>query len=292
MMRNPAYSICMCNYNMADTIERSLTSILDQLDDRFEVVVVDDGSTDNSVDVIRSLQLKYSQLRLVVLKRDAARKLGLTRNISIEQARGEYVLPQLDCDDVYLPHIQAFVAVFHQLERCLDKDFYLKGQKLNIGKREFLLKYGPYRNLFRGEDRDLWERLVADDAFVPIMHMPVHRRLPKPLRKRLHRAVFYSWDQLVNDFRKGAKLSKSIRAQFENRHGLSLPLRVLKIALAVPAWWAAQFEEPLPMTHRTAGFDFARQRDKKLGTFAQLMEMGGCVANFDVLPKQSREIFK
>ena len=34
------YSICMCNYNMADTLERSLTSLLTQLDDEFEVVLI------------------------------------------------------------------------------------------------------------------------------------------------------------------------------------------------------------------------------------------------------------
>ena len=40
----PTYSVCVCNYNMAETLEVSLKSVLDQLDERYEVVVVDDGS--------------------------------------------------------------------------------------------------------------------------------------------------------------------------------------------------------------------------------------------------------
>jgi glycosyltransferase involved in cell wall biosynthesis len=47
---------------MADTLERSLTSILDQIDDRFEVVIVDDGSADDSVNVIKGMQLRYHWL--------------------------------------------------------------------------------------------------------------------------------------------------------------------------------------------------------------------------------------
>ena len=47
----PRYSVCVCNYNMADTLERAMTSVLDQLDrNLYEVVVIDDGSSDSSLD--------------------------------------------------------------------------------------------------------------------------------------------------------------------------------------------------------------------------------------------------
>ena len=48
-MLTPKYSICICNYNMNDTLERSINSILKQIDDEIEIIVVDDGSNDNSV---------------------------------------------------------------------------------------------------------------------------------------------------------------------------------------------------------------------------------------------------
>ena len=46
------YSICICNYNMADTIDKALISVLDQVDERFEILVIDDGSSDDSIKVI------------------------------------------------------------------------------------------------------------------------------------------------------------------------------------------------------------------------------------------------
>ena len=38
----PIYSVCVCNYNMAETLEISLRSVLDQLDERYEVIVIED----------------------------------------------------------------------------------------------------------------------------------------------------------------------------------------------------------------------------------------------------------
>ena len=171
------YSVCMCNYNMADTLERSLTSILDNVDDRFEVVLVDDGSTDNSVEVARALALRYKNLRVVGLRRDAKRKLGLTRNISIQHAMGEYVMLHLDCDDIFGPYLPDFVEVFHRIEECLGRDILLSGQHINMARREFLLKHGPYRNLYRGEDRDLWSRLLTANAYIPLDHVEFCRAL-------------------------------------------------------------------------------------------------------------------
>ena len=111
MSRAIRYSICMCNYNMASTLEKALRSILEQIDpDSYEVVLVDDGSKDNSVEIVKSMQKKFSNLKLVCLERDFNRKLGFTRNISVQEANGEYVLLHLDCDDITAPNIQDFVT--------------------------------------------------------------------------------------------------------------------------------------------------------------------------------------
>ena len=55
----PTYSVCICNYNMADTLEVSLRSVLDQLDERYEVIVIDDGSKDSSVEILENLSNAY-----------------------------------------------------------------------------------------------------------------------------------------------------------------------------------------------------------------------------------------
>ena len=53
MNQNVKYSICLSNYNMARTLKSVLRSILDQIDRKYEVVLVDDGSKDNSVEIAK-----------------------------------------------------------------------------------------------------------------------------------------------------------------------------------------------------------------------------------------------
>ena len=63
----PKYSICITNMNMEATIETALTSVLDQLDDTYEMVVVDE-STDGSRQVLLKMQSKYQNLKTVFLE--------------------------------------------------------------------------------------------------------------------------------------------------------------------------------------------------------------------------------
>lgn len=166
-MTNVQYTIAMCNYNMGDTIEQALRSVLDQVDHRFEVLVVDGGSTDNSVEVVRSLQSEYGPLRLVELPNDPGRHLGEDRNISVRLAEGDHVLVQIDADDVYDPVICDFVSVYEQFRSQLDSDFLFKGTSLTVAPKSFLLNKGPYRNLPIGaEDTDMWLRFFAENAVI------------------------------------------------------------------------------------------------------------------------------
>lgn len=165
------YTIAVCNYNMADTIEGALRSILDQIDERFEVLVVDDGSTDGSVSIVNNLQTEYNSLRVIELPPDPGRYLGETRNISVREAKGEHVFLQLDADDVYDPVIRDFATIYETFRNEISEPFLFKGSSLTVGPKEFLLEHGPYRNLPVGaEDLDMWRRLLADDSVLWLDH--------------------------------------------------------------------------------------------------------------------------
>ena len=97
---------------MGDTIKKSLLSVIEQLDDSYEILVVDDGSSDNSIDNIKRIMLDYPNLRLIRLQRNKTRELGTTRNISIKEARGEYVILHIDADDLWEPYIKLSFIYF------------------------------------------------------------------------------------------------------------------------------------------------------------------------------------
>lgn len=172
------YSICSTHYNMVETIEKSLKSILDQIDERFEVVVVDEGSTDGSLEILKRLEKEEENLRVIVKEKNG-RNLGKTRNISIKEAKGKYVLLQLDMDDLYEEGILDFIEVFHQLDEQLDFDFYLFGKGINMVRKDFFMgEIGGYRDLPVGaEDLDLWRRLIARNVMIPLEHKKFSREI-------------------------------------------------------------------------------------------------------------------
>jgi glycosyltransferase involved in cell wall biosynthesis len=166
-MSDPSYTIAVSNYNMVDTLALSLTSILEQVDDRFEVLVVDDGSTDGSVEILRHLEEIYGSLRVCY---DAGNdNLAEARNYSFEEACGDYILASLDTDDQFTKCITEFVELYHQFESGFDGDFFLLGDSLYIAPRELLLEV-PYRSLGYGEDRDFFRRLIARGSLLSLDH--------------------------------------------------------------------------------------------------------------------------
>lgn len=180
----PLYSICMCNYNMSDTIQASIESIQSQISSEYEIVVVDDGSCDGSLDVLNNLSQKYGNMLIIPLLRDRRRSLGETRNISINAASGEYVLLHLDADDVWDPYINTFVQLFHEISiRTAKKNFFLSGNQIQIAPRSLLLDI-PYRNLYYGEDKVLWNELAVANKIFFLDHQAFRHRLPLKARKK------------------------------------------------------------------------------------------------------------
>jgi glycosyltransferase involved in cell wall biosynthesis len=87
-MKTPLLSICIATYNRASYIGETLDSIIPQLDDDVELLVVDGASTDNTEDVVRKFVKKESRIRYVRL----SAKGGVDKDYdkSVELARGEF----------------------------------------------------------------------------------------------------------------------------------------------------------------------------------------------------------
>ncbi len=189
-------SVIIPAYNSAATIGRALTSIAAQTSHPLEVIVVDDGSQDQTYDVAVKMQGMLGDTTLIVL-RQPNRGAGAARNAALRVARGEYIA-FLDADDEWLPE-----KLSRSLSRLFEKKLTLvthNGWAID-GERRSLLDiasrfrasrqdclHGLYRwgfiatssvvvsaaavrsaggfdeTLLTGQDFDLWLRMLFEPA--------------------------------------------------------------------------------------------------------------------------------
>ena len=112
--RNPLVSIIMPTYNRAFCIERAISSVINQSLTDWELIIVDNNSTDNTDDVIRN----FLDDRISIAKVDNNGIVAKSRNLGVKMSSGTFVA-FLDSDDWWVPK-KLEIAV-HQLK--LGSDF-------------------------------------------------------------------------------------------------------------------------------------------------------------------------
>ena len=290
----PRYSICVPNYNMSDTLERALGSVADQLDKTlYEIVVIDDGSSDNSLEVLEKLSTKYSNLRYIALPRDSSRKLGEVRNISIRAARGEYVLIHIDADDVWEPYLQDFVTLFHKVEQAVGKDQLLVGQQIGMAKRDFLLQFGPYENIYRCEDRNMMMKLAKRDLLMFMDYRVYRTRLSRPQKKKMLKGLRDSFSHMSYEMRQNEPkkdlILHALFAPFKGSSHLSFPRRVLLALFILPIYLVSRFQAPI--INQITREQLHQYHDLHRGTYAELMARLGGDPDLSFLSPAAQAIF-
>ena len=96
IMKKDLVSVLMVNYNHADTIEQSIRSVLEQTYSKLQLIIVDDGSTDNSVEIINSIE----DPRIEVYEEKENKQICAVTNIGMKKVRGEY-FARIDSDDLW-----------------------------------------------------------------------------------------------------------------------------------------------------------------------------------------------
>ena len=102
---SPYFSIIIPMYNREHFIARTIDSLLNQNFENYEIIVVDDGSTDKSADMVR----KYADSRVKLICHKLNRGVGPARNTGLDQATGEWVIC-LDSDDELLPGALSLIS--------------------------------------------------------------------------------------------------------------------------------------------------------------------------------------
>ena len=149
----PKYSICITNYNTVDTIRESLESLLNQIDDSFEIIVCDNSSTDGSREILK----KYADQGKLKLVSQKDRNRGKGRQCAYEHSSGDLILACFDMDDVFKPTLREILRKYHA-----DHEGYM----LILGGPAFIPRYlveqvGGWRTWPTFEDIDFANRVAS-----------------------------------------------------------------------------------------------------------------------------------
>lgn len=95
----PAVSVVMAVYNAENYLEQSIESIIDQTLNDWELLIVDDGSTDNSLRIAENYSCRDNRIKIICNSKNIG--LAASLNKVIEAAKGKYIA-RMDADDIAL----------------------------------------------------------------------------------------------------------------------------------------------------------------------------------------------
>lgn len=177
----PAVSVILCTYNRASYLHRCMDSVFAQTFTDFELIVIDDGSNDNTFEIVNQYIKEYRNIRYV---KHQNRKLALSKNIGILCSFGKYIT-FIDSDDAYKPNhlavrcnfldshpeIDLVEGGFYSTEEIFVKDYYKIDEIINLrdcvlgptffGKRQVFERLSGFNNIAYGEDTEFWARAEA-----------------------------------------------------------------------------------------------------------------------------------
>ncbi|MBX2921988.1 MAG: glycosyltransferase family 2 protein [Chitinophagaceae bacterium] len=192
MNERVTFSVVIPMYNRQHLIKETIESVFNQnIEETIEVVVVDDGSTDNSAEVVKSIQ--DERVKYIHQENAGANK---ARNTGILAARGEYIA-LLDSDDKFLPHHLS--NAFEYLMSNPNSVVYGRIIVDRGGGRTFIK---PPRSIMKGEH--MAEYLLCDRGFLQTSTLVLSTQLAKDV-------LFSEWlpfgqdtDFAIRLFSKGA----------------------------------------------------------------------------------------
>jgi teichuronic acid biosynthesis glycosyltransferase TuaG len=160
----PKVSVVMPAYNMEPYIAQSIESVIKQDFENWELLIVDDGSKDNTLAISQAYEKKDTRIKCFHKENGG---LPSARNHAIERAQGE-LLALLDSDDLWLPNkLSVSVAEFDKGDQdLLFTNGYNFTTESNIEDVETLKKFPLHKGVFVGES-GLKEFIKGNKVHVP-----------------------------------------------------------------------------------------------------------------------------
>lgn len=142
----PFFSIVLPVFNSEKTIKRAIESVLKQKYKNYELLIINDGSTDNSEFIIKKYEIIDKRVKLISIKNSGVSK---ARNIGLKSAKGRFIL-FLDSDDFYDENLlQILIELYNQ--------------KINLSGLMFLYRINNQRKKAYRSNRKLTEVQINDD---------------------------------------------------------------------------------------------------------------------------------
>lgn len=162
----PKVSVIIPTHNRAYILSRAIQSVLDQTYQGFEIIVVDDGSTDNTEDLIK----RYNDKRVIYYRQKVNKGVASARNIGINLAKAEYIAFQ-DSDDVWYPYkLDKIMKVFEDFGNI---DFiYSYGKIIRAGK--IIGDVGKNSGIYKSSKKELIIKLFRGN-FIPTQGVVVKK---------------------------------------------------------------------------------------------------------------------
>lgn len=174
MMNNPVVSIILPNRNYTDFISDAIASIKAQTLTDWECIIIDDASTDNSVDVIKNEIGDDKRFKLVV--NPEPRGISATRNVGLDMATGEYIA-FLDSDDCYTEYFLEMLVklsretnadVVGALAKMVEENFHFRPSGTQWNTTDYVVYTDPFNLIQTPQSRKwiwVWRKLYKRSLF-------------------------------------------------------------------------------------------------------------------------------
>ena len=140
----PFFSVVIPTFNQCNFLEKAIKSVLEQTFRDFEIIIIDNFSTDNTRKIIEN-----NKSEKIIYKRFKNEGIiGASRNHGIKHSRGEWIA-FLDSDDSWYKN--RLKVIYDEIELNKGFDVFCSNEEiLNISNKEKNLKYGPLKKIFIG----------------------------------------------------------------------------------------------------------------------------------------------
>ena len=202
--KNPLITVLLPCYNASEYLEDALTSIINQSYKNLEILCIDDGSSDNTLQLLQSFAERDNRIRVVI--NESNLKLIATLNKGIDLANGEYIA-RMDADDI---------SYANRITNQLD---YLIANQLDIigSKAESINEKGESNGAKFIHNTTLRETVLASFFLTPLLHPSVFGRAEifkgNPYSKApesMHTEDFELWARLIRGNYKIGNIEKEL----------------------------------------------------------------------------------